>query len=451
MEDTLKQQIEKSNERLAKIIYDNREKILSNNAQFIRYDSEKIKTQQEYLKQRSTIEKIFNIGTIKAESKIDKFLNEGLGATLKSAYGNISYLASDNAAPFKKFFIKPKLNNRVNQIIAPKSSKLVEKGIENIGKISNRNFNTLASRGKQLTNLKIKKTLLGKIPNKSADKFSLTQNLFKEELLNFMPKKIGGVIKKVGSSKIGSNLMKSFSLGNMMNLHTIRNEDSDFKKLLAGADIVGDHISRLPGPIAKAVGVVTSTANFAGGFAYDFLKDKSWGKPITDALDKGAGYVVKPVGKAIKTVGKFMKPLEDKISNTFIKAKDKLFGSVKNKVNAIKKNPVKEAVKLGAGILSPGGYGAFKLAGKIKNTFKKLNHNDLNDIYYRNFALSKDRQSQMQHNGEVVQNKLQGSQIDNSNKNNFTINITGINKSTQEIMNEIVPEIKLRMKNISIA
>jgi hypothetical protein len=351
---------------------------------------------------------------------------------------------------------------KYSQKYIPKIGKSVKAGTLKLGtslNIGSKDLIKISNKAGHISDILAKKLLFGSTSKKQLAKINRLKNMSKpfKNVSNIAGKIMNNSVAK----KIGGTLGKAFTpMGTAMNINTFQNKkNSNFKRLLAGADILGDVVSKLPAPAAKAAGLVTSTLNFAGGLAYDFfdsdLMKRFGGKKVTGVLDKGAGVIVKPVDKLIETVPKMWNSMKKGIKS--IKQKG-LAESLKSGINIAKQKtpePLKKALKGYANMyLHPiqtwKKAGAF-LANKTKNMFKKPKLKDYNDIYHRNLALSKNKQPAINHSGEVVQTKLQGGQIDNSNKNNFTININGTNKSTQEIMNEIVPEIKLRMKNISVA
>ncbi len=313
-------------------------------------------------------------------------------------------------------------NNNLSKFIrnnlSVKAGNLAENTVNLAGRVAKKDLKKYASAAKQLTNAGIKKTLLGKTSARQLT--NLRRNRITKKIIDTVgPKKIGsmygkfkdgvdkafklnlddgvsfigkgmkkitnpkvtGIMKKVGDLKLsgalkkaaGSNVgqafMKSFSIGNAMNLHSVMTEESEFKKLLAGADIAGDFVSKLPGPVAKAVGLGTSTLNFVGGLTYDVLDSKFMerfgGKKATAMLDEGAGFITKPLEKGIKAAFNFGKSV-----------KNKVVSGVKGKIDAIKKNPIKEAVK----IFNPVGYGAFKLGEKALKTYGPRNSKELNPI-----------------------------------------------------------------------
>lgn len=396
-----------------------------------------------------------------------------------------------------------KISNFVNNKFSGNAGKFVENMVNFAGKTVKKDLKKYANAAKHVVETGTKNLFLGEAGPKQMQKLSsnpmaeaiynkagkfkdITKNIDKYSLDDITKKgselmgkgmkkvtnpkitglmkkagnlKISGVTKKIAGTKVGQAFMKSFSLGNAMNFHSIMTEKSDFKKLLAGTDIAGSFVSKLPGPVSKAIGLGASTLNFAGGLTYDFLNSKFMerfgGKKAAKAMDKGAGFIVKPVSKAIKATQNAWRFMKKGVSGI---KKHGIFNSLKSGMNLVKQKtpvPIKQALKTYTNMYKKPIQTAKKvgtlLGDKIKNMFKSSRSKNVKDVYNRNSALAKQKQPKIQHNGEVVQTKLQGSQIDNSTKNNFTINISGINKSTQEIMDEIVPQIKLRMKNVSIA
>ncbi|SKC82918.1 hypothetical protein [Maledivibacter halophilus] len=391
-----------------------------------------------------------------------------------------------------------KASNLINNKFAPKAGKVVENMVNFAGKAVKKDLTKYANATKHVVETGTKNLFLGKAGPKQMKKLSsnplaqamynkavkfkdttkkVTKNIDKYSLDDITKKgselmgkgmkkinnpkaagimdkisdsKILGKIKNIGGNKFVKGLTKAFSpVGAAMNVHTMMTDESDFKKTMAALDFAGDFT-----PIAP----VTSAISFVGGAAYDFLKDKSWGKPFTDGLDKGAGKGIELVGKGADWVGEAAGFIGSSVSKAGKNTWGFMKKGIKSGMNLAKEKtpaPIKKALKSYTDIYKKPIQRA-KEAGKllgdtIKNIFKKPSHKNTKDIYRKTPLPSKDMQAQIQHNGEVVQTKLQGSPIDNSTKNNFTINISGMNKTTEEIMDELVPQIKLRMKNISVA
>lgn len=253
--------------------------------------------------------------------------------------------------------------------------------------------------------------------------------------------KISGVMRKAASTKIGQAFMKSFSIGNAMNVHSIMTEESDFKKLVAGVDIAGDFIGNLPGPVAKAIKLGTSTLNFVGGLTYDVLDSKLMegfgGKKAVEFLDGGAGLIVKPVGSAIKTVNTITKSLNDKVSKTYIKAKDKISNAFKESVDARAR---------GTGTT----HNNSPYQTLIRNVIvpQTRPYSNLINLYHSKYNGIKNSDTSSGYSRSMLDGKLLGDKKYNSNKNNFTININSSSLSIDEVANQLASKIQLTMENM---
>lgn len=307
----------------------------------------------------------------------------------------------------------------------------------------NKYFNFLHQKmgGKYLRN--IEKTIENLSDKILKDPMALKKIVFKK-------KKIRDTLIKVGKKPL-----KSFTglTGYYLNIDTILNDPSYFKKTFSLIDVIGDSTGILA--------PVTSSANLIGSSIYDFcLKDSQ--KKVADDISKeylksnlptdifnidtilnDPSHFKKFLAKNDilgDSLGRFSLPssFTSSINFTGSLMYDYLLSdSMKNKLDTIFKEKNSKQSSKNRRILQ---------IAKPKTL-----GNNVIDLYKHNNTRARKNYLPIQHNGEVVQTKLQGSQIDNLGKNNFTININGTNKSTQEIMNEIVPEIKLRMKNISVA
>lgn len=245
--------------------------------------------------------------------------------------------------------------------------------------------------------------------------------------------------KKVVGSKYTQGAFKGLGkaftgMGYAMNGYTVARDPSKFKKVLAGLDLVGDGVGTalaatgVLAPLGGAISFTTSALNFVGSYAYDNILSDS----IKEKLDNASGkYIVDPIVgtskklwgavkakvKAIKKnpikelaktsmaitnplaygalkLGKrAVKPFQPKIANALKGAKDKMFSSIKAKIDAIKKNPIKEAAKT----FNPIGYGAFKLGQKavkaygpkISNALKPIKDNISNSMKTKFAAIKK--------------------------------------------------------------
>ncbi|TCO78019.1 hypothetical protein [Marinisporobacter balticus] len=188
-------------------------------------------------------------------------------------------------------------------------------------------------------------------------------------------------------------------INTLANADTVIRDTSNFKKLLAGADIVGDFTPLSP---------ITSLANTVLPAIYDGLDSKKQQK-----LDKFAGYITDPVGKMGEMAGK-------------------IFSATPNNNNRKLPN-----------------------SRKTKSTYTRtrdprLRNTTVTNLYSRNSVnMPKAKNSITPSQSKVDSTKIIGPRIDNSikNQNKYNININGINKSTTEIINDLIPRLQESMSN----
>ncbi|WP_053955098.1 hypothetical protein [Inediibacterium massiliense] len=266
-----------------------------------------------------------------------------------------------------------------------KTSKiLVEKSVNMIGRLRNKNYTSQAKTLGKIT----KEMIHGKyttILSKTSTKF---------------PKLLS----------IGKTFKKSFFpvLGYAENIKTIAKGDSKFLSALAATDMALDATQVLPG-VGTVLSTVGSAVNFAGSIFYEAAP-----KHIQKKLDKGTG-------KMIDTVKNIFAP---KRSLSTIKKSGKNGGKMRRLPNK----------------------GRSKSRIQQKNHIKSSTKVSGNNVYklYKNNKITP-KANKVANGGT----KIMGTRVDHSikNQNKYTINISGTNKSTTEILNELVPRLKQSMAN----
>ncbi|WP_129599798.1 hypothetical protein [Anaerophilus nitritogenes] len=272
----------------------------------------------------------------------------------------------------------------LKRIIGKKSGGAIEKSIKYIGNLRNKDYSSAAK-------------TLGKI----------TKEMVKGKY-NTLTYKMATKFPQVVS--IGKAFKKSFfpMVGYAENAKTILKGDSKFLTALAITDTALDATQVIPG-VGTALSTVGSIANFAGTVFYEAAP-----KHIQKKLDNGAGKIIDPVKnffvpkRSLSTIQKSgrnggkMRELPNR-------------GRTKNKIQ--QKNHIKSSTKVS------------------ENNVYKLYKN--NKITPKANKVAK------------AGTKIMGTRVDNSikNQNKYTINISGTNKSTTEILNELVPRLKQSMSN----
>jgi hypothetical protein len=371
------------------------------------------------------------LGDLTNEEYISNYIDKNIARTIKRA-------------SLKNINLSTKDISKISQIHKANAKGLYE------GKISNKQLTKYNKAVKSLKNNKnIQEIIDFKGQNKAVS--------FIDDLVKKPFSKAFNISKNVIGSDATQNLAKNFSKslgfwGQGMNVYTITTDDSNFKVALSGLDLLGDSIGAAiitatggaGTPIGGLISGITSGLNFAGSTGYDFLFKNTW---IGEVLDTGAGYIVNPIRKVVKDIkeGLFTDMTNHQIDFTSpsVRGRTRGIGIPDIKSTAKQQKEIKEK---SLDFISPSVRGRTRGIG-----IKSKPYSNVIDMYHNNSHSIKNNNSKMHYPRGNLGDKLQGGQIDNSNKNNFTININGTNKSTQEIMNEIVPEIKLRMKNISVA
>ncbi|WP_432662442.1 hypothetical protein R9X47_18115 [Wukongibacter baidiensis] len=450
MEDTKKEQLERSNKRLAKIIYNNREKILADNAKFEPYIEPYVEPKKVMKKEEDVdlLDKFFTVTRIKALTKSTKgslFVNSvNIARGWKDGKKNVTTVMSNYRDAIKIAARNSNRNVAKNVVYREAASNLANKRLANTIKNAKRKGIPLLekdiNRFKQIFKGDAQTELIGKMTKGQTSKYNNAMNMFQKDLQknpkmkkllkpygvrNLITDKIantkvgrwlGGKVtnsktlskvddtvksitnskflkgasskvndlakatrnskfiktsiskvddaakavasnkafkfgKKALNSKLTKGLGKAFTgMGYAMNTYTILKDESKFKKVLAGIDLIGDVAGTalastgVLAPLGGAISFGTSALNFAGSWAYD----KWFSDSLKNKLDNISGkYVVDPIAAAGK----------------------KLWGAAKNKVKAFKKNPIKELAKTSMAIANPLGYGAFKLGKKIGKPF----------------------------------------------------------------------------------
>ncbi|WDV47125.1 hypothetical protein PV797_05335 [Clostridiaceae bacterium M8S5] len=414
-----------------------------------------------------------------------------------------------NTGPRKIFNVIKKSKILANNV-TPKIAKLLESGINLAGKIKGKDFSksaewarkALEMRHKKIAGVSIKsktwkkftkfnnrtdaglakwyKNLRKKIPSKWKNIKKAPKTLFGKvfkgnkfrrgfgKAKNFLGKfKKSNLIKKLPKkgmlSKLGKGFAKAFSpLGFAANAYTAVNDKSNFKRALAGLDIVGDLTAGVP-VVGTAISGITSALNFGGALAYDLLGTTEFGKKINKVLDHGAGFVVKPVAKAFSWAGKGIKSMF-KGANSIKNSLSKKFSSGVGKGIDYAKQKIGKVKGFFSGLFS-----RKKKLKPVKPSFINKIINMTKSPYNKNWILKNTAKGKKRIIPKIstenisdyissmnvrVKSQAKTNNISNpshsssSNNNNFNVHISGNNLSVKEIANELVSEIKTSMANI---
>jgi len=435
-------------------------------------------------KYRSLINKKLAVGAAKSAENMVNFTGRMMGKDLKKYAGAAKQLTEAG------------INKRFLGTISSKQAKRLKKNViakKILDKVDIKKLGRTYGKAKEWTDKAFTFTLDDVVQKSSSLIKKGTKQISNPKITKIIEKaadsKFIGSVKKVGNSKIVKGFTKAFSpVGTAMNIHTMMTEESDFKKVMAATDTVGDFT-----PIAP----ITSAVSLAGGAIYDLFDSKYMerfgGKKVTKLLDKGAGFVVKPVEKAIKTtqkawgavkkagaaikekgfvnslksgmslfrkkapepVKKVMKGYTDmylhpiqtaKKTAAFIKTKTKpLISKAARQIQEIRNKSfafIKSAKEklLGARTKTNNSF-------DLKNRLSKPNSN-LIDLYHSNHKNNKINNTKTFDNSRISNTRPLGNQKYNSNKNNFNININANGLSINEVANELASKIQLTMSNM---
>ncbi|QZY55090.1 hypothetical protein [Crassaminicella profunda] len=326
-----------------------------------------------------------------------------------------------------------KLKNEAGKL----SKKVVRKSVKYIGKLRNKDYSkqakTLGKIAKEMVHGKYN-TLKGKLPSK----FPKVTKLYKK-IKKATHGKYTKVISKVstkfpklfkGSKMLTKVFKKSFIpvLGHAENLKTIADPNgSEFLKALATTDMALDATQVIPG-VGTVLSTVGSAANFAGSVFYETAPD--WLKKKLDTKTKDIK------NKAINTVKNVFSPDQFNKETATIK-------------NRGKKTPNMAGRRSNIGVKSKSKVPTMTSKSNVKG-FTQVSGTNIMNLYNRsNVSIPKPNHSMKSSQANLDGTKIIGPKVDNSikNQNKYDIHISGVNKSTTEIMNELLPKLKEAMSN----
>ncbi len=325
------------------------------------------------------------------QTRMDRFFNEH--ENLTDWLGKLSYIASRDSV---NRMYKMKTNNYVNQKFAPAGANAIEKAVKSL--------DHLPSPIKSI----LPQVKWGKVAHHTK------------------------TFTRSGLKVVGKNALKAFGFGagTAMNIHTLRNDTSPFKRALAGMDLIGDRI--------PYVGWATSLANFLGSIAYERMSD-----PAKEKLDLFAHNVVfKP-----------LQSLEEKRIKNANNQRNKPHRIIGNRIEAgYGKNRREKLLNINQ-YKRPNffkdlfGPKTVVASGGIPEVYKEQPIGSMSGLYSRNALGLQNPDYSKMNAGNMNNASLKEKSIDNSKTvaNNFTINIKG--SSTNEIINELVPQLKLSLAN----
>ncbi|WP_066503477.1 hypothetical protein [Abyssisolibacter fermentans] len=434
---------------------------------------------EEILADAEKVEAIKNDTAIADE---DKSLVEKVGGVYNDLYTHITRRTKIPNYFFGKAINLNLVKNKSAQSFAKKLGNAAEKSMKFVGNILNKDFNKDANWLNKSINYKLQEhydvisnkgkgklarlrkgtdSSIFKMIKKSKDLIKNKANSLKgfaakpfkwfgskmfanKGLINKIAKspiakKAGNLLKPLKNfgKKSLANFSKAFSpLGLAANLYTLKYDDSIFKKALAGIDIVGDFI---PG-----VSQITSTLNFAGSLAYDMIKSTDIGKAVINKANNGLKFVGGEVVKGYKFLENKSQEIVKSTTTSLKKAGSFLSKTFNKTVDGIK--------RMGKSISPVIGYRNNKKLSfpNIKRINPNLNHPS-------NFIQSEIKNGTIDLYNNLYNNrsfnikpnyKNQGTSNHNSNKNNFTINISGSSLSVDEIANQLASRIQTTMENV---